>query len=154
MLISLDGGATFTALATVLPIRALGRSGIGYAGGVVDVNLGDVPVGTNVVIRYDTDVPTTGAPQPASNLTHAQVVFSSIPDIAANSLGATGFAGSGIPGADGAANGERTGGALVAQTAAPTNDIANNGVLNNYRNVDPAGYGTVRRRAVGRHRQR
>jgi fimbrial isopeptide formation D2 family protein len=138
--ISLDGGATFTTLAAFAN-PALGRSGT-VSGGVVDINFGDVPVGTNVVVRYDTVVPSTGATQAASALTNAQVVFSSIPDIAATSIGATGFAGSTIPGADGAANGERNG-ALVAQTTGPANDIANAALLNNYRNTDPAGYGTI-----------
>jgi large repetitive protein len=138
--ISLDGGATFATLAAFAN-PALGRSG-SVAGGVVDINFGDLPVGTNVVVRYDTVIPSTGATQAASPLTNAQVVFSSIPDIAATSIGATGFAGSSIPGADGAANGERNG-TLLAQTAGPANDIANNALLNNYRNTDPAGYGNI-----------
>jgi large repetitive protein len=139
VLISLDNGATFTTLAGFAN-PALGRGGA-VTGGVVDVNLGDLALGTKVVIKYDVDVPTTATTQAADNTTHAQVIFSSIPDIAAASLGTAGFAGSSIPGADGAANGERNG-TLVAQSALPTNDIAGT-TLNNYRNVDPAGYGTI-----------
>ncbi len=138
--ISLDGGATFTTLAAFTN-PALGRTG-SVSGGVVDISFGDVPVGANVVVRYDTVVPSTGTTQAASALTNAQVVFSSIPDIASTSIGATGFAGSTIPGSDGAANGERNG-TLVAQTTGPANDIANAALLNNYRNTDPAGYGNI-----------
>ncbi len=140
VLISLDGGFMFISSASFTS-AALGRS-VTVTGGVVDVSLGDVPVGTNVVIKYDTVVPSTATPQAADNLTRAQVVFSSIPDVAANSIGAVGFGGSTIPGADGAGNGERNG-ELVAQTASPTNDIVNDTLLNNYRNVDPAGYGSI-----------
>ncbi len=139
VMVSTDGGTTFTTLAAFTAATPGASSTVAL--GIVDIKLGDVAVGTTIVIKYDIDVPTTATPQVADTLTHAQVVFSSIPDIAVNSIGATGFGGSTIPGADGAANGERNG-TLDAQTAAPGNDIAGAG-LNNYRNIDPAGYGSI-----------
>jgi uncharacterized repeat protein (TIGR01451 family) len=143
VLISLDGGANFVTLAAFAD-AALGRSGT-ITGGVVDLNLGDVAVGTNVVIKYDTVVPTTNAAITAGPLTNAQVVFSGVPDIATGALGTVGFAGSSLTG-DGSATGERNG-VLVAQSTSPANDIASStasdGSPNNYRNVDPAGVGTL-----------